>query len=265
MPKIFIPNGLHLKKYALRRIGKIFAKLAEIIRITRIINRYASKQHRQRAETIVHTELSRAYNQGAFDGVRAAQRAGLMNVGEMIWSTAGTNRVCGRCLSLKDSVVGRTSDSGVTLPPLHPRCRCTIHYRESSKPAKPQVVDETAIRAVLDLSAFVFDAAHTQGDRHPHDVTEAEARRSLDLTWELFARHLKPTNTTTTSSSYWRRSTMQQDDAFCPLVSRQIDDLTCQDVSLAAEEMQPARFAPEEFRVSADWKEICAKCPNHPD
>ena len=58
---------------------------------------------------------------------------------------------------------------------------------------------------------------------------------------------------------------MQQDDAFCPLVSRQIDDLTCQDVSLAAEEMQPARFAPEEFRVSADWKEICAKCPNHPD
>ena len=94
--------------------------------------RYASKQHRQRAETIVHTELSRAYNRGAFNGIQAAQRAGLMNVCEMIWSTAGTNRVCGRCLSLKDSVVGHTDEAGVQLPPLHPRCRCVIHYREKS-------------------------------------------------------------------------------------------------------------------------------------
>ena len=27
-------------------------------------------------------------------------------------------------------MVGRTDESGVTLPPLHPRCRCTISYRE---------------------------------------------------------------------------------------------------------------------------------------
>ena len=27
-------------------------------------------------------------------------------------------------------MVGRTDESGVTLPPLHPRCRCTIMYRE---------------------------------------------------------------------------------------------------------------------------------------
>ena len=32
----------------------------------------------------------------------------------------------------------------------------------------------------LDLLAFVFDAVHTQGDRHPHDVTEAEARRFVE-------------------------------------------------------------------------------------
>lgn len=96
--------------------------------------KYASKQHRQRAEMIVHTELARAYNQGAHEGILAAQRAGLMGVCEMVWSTAGTNRVCGRCLALKDTVVGHTNESGVTLPPLHPRCRCTIIYREVGKP-----------------------------------------------------------------------------------------------------------------------------------
>lgn len=41
--------------------------------------RYASKQHRFRAESIVHTELARAYNRGAFDGIRAAVDAKLMN------------------------------------------------------------------------------------------------------------------------------------------------------------------------------------------
>ena len=58
---------------------------------------------------------------------------------------------------------------------------------------------------------------------------------------------------------------MQQDDVFCPLVLRPINILTCEDVSLTAEEMQPIRFVPEEFRVSADWKAACMNCPNHPD
>ena len=38
--------------------------------------------------------------------------------------------MCSRCLELKDKVIGRTDESGVTLPPLHPRCRCAIMYRE---------------------------------------------------------------------------------------------------------------------------------------
>ena len=40
----------------------------------------------------------------------------------------------GRCLKLKDTVVGHTDESGVTLPPLHPRCRCAIMYREVGAP-----------------------------------------------------------------------------------------------------------------------------------
>ena len=38
----------------------------------------------------------------------------------------------------------------------------------------------------------MFDATHTQGDRHPHDVTEAEARRFVAEAY--FALHFKPNN-----------------------------------------------------------------------
>lgn len=101
--------------------------------------KYASQQHRFRAETIVHTELAFAYNRGAHMGVSQAVSDRLMGRCEMVWSTAGTNRVCSRCLALKDTVVGHTDESGVTLPPLHPRCRCAIMYREIEAP-KPQRV-----------------------------------------------------------------------------------------------------------------------------
>ena len=37
-------------------------------------------------------------------------------------------------MELKDTVVGRTDEGGVQLPPLHPRCRCTISYREVKEP-----------------------------------------------------------------------------------------------------------------------------------
>ena len=59
----------------------------------------------------------------------------------MVWTTAGTNRVCGRCMELKDTVVGTTDQSGVTIPPLHPRCRCAIMYREvgEKKPSGARV------------------------------------------------------------------------------------------------------------------------------
>ena len=56
----------------------------------------------------------------------------------MIWTTAGTNRVCSRCLALKDTVVGYTDELGVLLPPLHPRCRCAIMYDEVGTPRAMQ-------------------------------------------------------------------------------------------------------------------------------
>ena len=71
------------------------------------------------------------------------------------WSTAGTNRVCSRCLALKDTIVGYTDESGVTIPPLHPRCRCAIIYDEvekprgKPKPLKPETKPETKPTPVI--------------------------------------------------------------------------------------------------------------------
>ena len=73
-------------------------------------------------------------------------------------NTAGTNRVCSRCLELKDTVVGRTDESGVTLPPLHPRCRCAIMYREL-KDVKPKDKPRSNehVKPNNETSGFEFD------------------------------------------------------------------------------------------------------------
>ena len=98
----------------------------------------AKQLAQHRAETITNTELAFAYNQGAHAGVMRAISQNLMGRCAMVWTTAGTNRVCSRCLALKDTVVGYTNESGVTLPPLHPRCRCAISYREPKDDEKPR-------------------------------------------------------------------------------------------------------------------------------
>lgn len=41
----------------------------------------------------------------------------------------------------------------------------------------------------LDLSTFKFDAAHTQGDKHPHDVTEEEARQFIKESYFAIVRY----------------------------------------------------------------------------
>lgn len=96
--------------------------------------KYASRQHRFRAETIIHTELAFAYNRGAHFGITRSIQQGYMGRCAMIWTTAGVLRTCSRCLELKDKIVGYT-DEEVQLPPLHPRCRCAIKYREAGETA----------------------------------------------------------------------------------------------------------------------------------
>lgn len=53
-------------------------------------------------------------------------------------------------------------------------------------------------------------------------------------------------------------------NVFCPLVSRDIGDLLCEDIAYSSEGAIPLEYAPKEFQVK-DWREICGNCKNHPN
>ena len=125
----------HVKRTLLRDHPRMSEAKAEE-RAQRAALKYSSQQQRYRAETIARTELAFAYNRGAHESVRQAVANGLMGRCEKVWETAGTQRTCGRCMELNGKVVGfddKFFDSKFDLgetPPLHPRCRCVIIYRE---------------------------------------------------------------------------------------------------------------------------------------
>lgn len=104
--------------------------------------RYAARQHRHRAYTIARTELATAYNQGAYEGTKQAQAAGLIGEVVKVWCTADDERVCSICGSLEGAEVamddefngpGRSWSTRLTAP-AHPGCRCAIIYNEVSPP-----------------------------------------------------------------------------------------------------------------------------------
>jgi len=94
--------------------------------------RYAGRQHRYRAQMIARTELSAAYNRGAYSAVKEAQSAGLIGDVVKVWRTAGDSRVCAVCSGLDGERVNEDSmfSGGGFLPPAHPHCRCCVEYAE---------------------------------------------------------------------------------------------------------------------------------------
>lgn len=105
--------------------------------------KYAKKQLRYRAQTIAHTELAEAFNQGADFGIRQAQEKGYIGHVKKVWVTAREfmyvgvkNRVCQYCEAIEG--VTKEMDEYFDLgkcglkkiPPAHPRCRCVVKYVE---------------------------------------------------------------------------------------------------------------------------------------
>lgn len=107
--------------------------------------RYAARQHRYRGFLIARTELSFAYNWGAFEGIIQAQEAGYLGEVEKEWCTADEERTCPICHALDGTVVGLNEDFNFPTKlrskrpgirrtsPAHPSCRCTILYREKQR------------------------------------------------------------------------------------------------------------------------------------
>ena len=105
--------------------------------------RYAERMHRQRAQTIAVTEMAKAYNQGAHQGILAAQKAGYIGAVQKVWRTAGGD-ACPHCEALEGKAVGIDGGFGWSkylfqdsdeLPPAHPNCRCAVEYVEVEEPA----------------------------------------------------------------------------------------------------------------------------------
>lgn len=74
------------------------------------------------AEMVARTETSRAMNAGT---MAAYQKAG---VAQVMWIAAEDERTCPVCEELDGQIVqlGHEFDDGVTAPPDHPSCRCTV-------------------------------------------------------------------------------------------------------------------------------------------
>jgi len=98
---------------------------------------YASRMHMVRAERIARTEMSIAFNQGALEQMRQANKGALSSSTIIkMWYTAQDERVCPHCGPLHGAVIGlEETFPGATkrIPntftaPAHPGCRCAIIY-----------------------------------------------------------------------------------------------------------------------------------------
>lgn len=116
---------------------------------------YSARQSRYRAYRIARTELAMAYGQGAYEGTKQAQEAGLLGHTVKVWCTAADERVCDICGSLegariemeedfyyRDKRTGQDTRINPKLRhksigktnPAHPHCRCSVLYEEVTPP-----------------------------------------------------------------------------------------------------------------------------------
>lgn len=95
----------------------------------RLVDRYARKLLRDRAQTIARTETMGALNAG--------QHAMLKQIGDRPkeWITTPDDRLCPVCEPVDGETVGidEAFSPGVLYPPAHPKCRCTIAPGDPAK------------------------------------------------------------------------------------------------------------------------------------
>lgn len=97
-----------------------------IARVDRLVQRYADRQLRLRAETIARTEVMSALNQGQLQSWKQAKKDGLLGKNpKKEWST--TDNACPICGPMDGQQVPLEGSFGIADPPVHPRCRCTVN------------------------------------------------------------------------------------------------------------------------------------------
>ena len=96
--------------------------------VMELCEKYYTKQLNYRGENITRTELIRAANEGQLEVWNQAADEGLFKKDEAykLWIVTPDDRLCDFCAPLDGEKVGFEDDfeGGVSVPPLHPQCRC---------------------------------------------------------------------------------------------------------------------------------------------
>lgn len=96
-------------------------------RVDALVERYAQRKLRERAETIAQTEIIGALNTGAEESWRQAQADGLLPRGtRKQWIVTPDDRLCPICRPMEGVTVPIGEEFSLPGPPAHPRCRCTV-------------------------------------------------------------------------------------------------------------------------------------------
>jgi hypothetical protein len=107
--------------------------------IDKMVDAYARKYRKYRAETIARTESMRALNIGMQEAWRQAvwEHKVVEGLVRRYWKVAHDERTCSVCMPVPDmnkqgvglAVPFSTPNGAVFLPPLHPDCRCHLFIR----------------------------------------------------------------------------------------------------------------------------------------
>lgn len=143
---------------------------------------YSDRLKRQRAETIARTETMYAANLGQLYLWESAVRDGLIDPSttKTMWIVTPDDRLCALCRQMTGErgtvPLGHAFDTprgGMTAPPMHPRCRCTVGlvFDESAigrPPAQPGIP-----------TAPTYNVAESLGRVAPTHAKRVEAALAL--------------------------------------------------------------------------------------
>ena len=103
-------------------------------------------------------------------------------------------------------MVGYTDESGVTLPPLHPRCRCTIIYDEIGTPQADKPLTSPATGGNVGSGSDTMEMPRRRQAQDGHEIIDKPAYNKLTRSFlragrkiirgEDAARHLASTGAT---------------------------------------------------------------------
>ena len=123
--------GLHSRQaQAVRNFRTRLVKLGlKADLVDKRVARYAAKLLRQRSFLIARTETIRALSAGQQAAWRTARNAGrIPKTSLQRWSVVGDDRLCPICIALSGvkRKIGQQFPGGISHPPAHPACRCTL-------------------------------------------------------------------------------------------------------------------------------------------